>query len=451
MEVFMNDFSVYGINFDECLANLSKVLQRCEESNLVLNWEKCHFMVRESIVLCHLVSERGIKVDKAKIGIIEKVALPSSVKEVRSFLRHAGFYRKFIKDFSKIAKPLTNLLNQDVPFDFDDNCLIAFHRIKEALISAPIMQPLDWELPFEIICDTSDYAANYATTEKEFLAVVFAVDKFRSYLVGSKVITYTDHVAIWLKQEEFGESFDNLPIDDSFPDENLFAISQLPWYADIVNYLVCKNKWVEAIAIPTNDARVVVKFFKKNIFTRCGTLRAIISDGGSHFCNQQFETLLKKYGVTNKLAIPYHPQTSGQVKVSNRELKRILEKIVNRSKKDWSFKLDDALWAYRTAFKTPIRITPFRLVYGKSCHLPIELEQAHWAIQTLNFNLKVVIEKRLLQVDELEEIKQDAYENAKIFKDRTKSWHDNHITKKEINKGDFVLLFNSRLKLYQES
>jgi Reverse transcriptase (RNA-dependent DNA polymerase) len=147
MEIFMDDFSVYGPTFDECLANLSKVLRRCEEVNLVLNWEKCHFMVQEGIVLGHLVSSKGLEVDKAKVQVIEKLPPPINIKGLRSFLGHAGFYRRFIRNFSNITKPLTNLLIKDAPFIFDDSCLDAFDRIKKVLTSAPVLQPPDWSLP----------------------------------------------------------------------------------------------------------------------------------------------------------------------------------------------------------------------------------------------------------------------------------------------------------------
>ena len=140
MEVFMDDFSVYGKTFDHCLENLDRVLQRCQEKDLVLNWEKCHLMVREGIILGHLVSERGIEVDKAKIDVIERLPPPVNVKGICSFLGHAGFYRRFIKDFSQIARPLTNLLAKDAPFEFTDECLHAFEILKKALISAPIIQ-----------------------------------------------------------------------------------------------------------------------------------------------------------------------------------------------------------------------------------------------------------------------------------------------------------------------
>jgi hypothetical protein len=143
VEVFMDDFSIYGTSFDNCLRNLDKVLQRCEETNLVLNWEKCHFMVSEGIVLGHKISERGIEVDKAKVEAIEKMPYPRDVKDIRSILGHAGFYRRFIKDFSKISKPFTNLIQKDVPFVFDDDCKEAFETLKKALTTASIVQPPD--------------------------------------------------------------------------------------------------------------------------------------------------------------------------------------------------------------------------------------------------------------------------------------------------------------------
>jgi hypothetical protein len=139
VEVFMDDFSVYGTSFDNCLHNLDKVLQRCEETNLLLNWEKCHFMMNEGIILGHKISERGIEVDRAKVEAIEKMPCPRDVKCIHSILGHAGFYRRFIKDFSKISKPLANLLQKDVPFVFDDDCKEAFETLKKALTTAPIV------------------------------------------------------------------------------------------------------------------------------------------------------------------------------------------------------------------------------------------------------------------------------------------------------------------------
>lgn len=158
MEVFMDDFSVFGSSFDHCLHNLSLVLQRCQEKNLILNWEKCHFMVQEGIVLGHKVSSRGLEVDRAKVVAIEKLPPPKKIKGIRSFLGHVGFYRRFIKEFSKITKPLCNLLEKESIFIFDDDCMQAFEKIKKALVTAPIMVVPDWNEPFELMCDASDYA-----------------------------------------------------------------------------------------------------------------------------------------------------------------------------------------------------------------------------------------------------------------------------------------------------
>jgi hypothetical protein len=205
------------------LVNLDKVLKRCQEADLVLNWEKCHFMVREGIVLGHKISKKGIEVDKVKIEVIEQLAPPTNVKGIHSFLGHVGFYRRFIQNFSQIARPLTHLLAKDASFIFTEECLQSFHTLKKALVSAPVMQHPDWHLPFEIMCDVSDYVVgavlgqskdkkhyaisyasktltgprlNYATMEKELFVVVFAIKKFKSYLVGAKVIVYTDHAAL---------------------------------------------------------------------------------------------------------------------------------------------------------------------------------------------------------------------------------------------------------------
>ncbi|GJW30011.1 reverse transcriptase domain-containing protein [Tanacetum coccineum] len=467
MEVFMDDFSVFGDSFSSCLSHLDKMLKRCEDTNLVLNWEKCHFMVKEGIVLGHKISKSGIEVDKAKVDVIAKLPHPTSVKGVRSFLGHAGFYRRFIQDFSKIARPMTHLLEKETSFIFSKECIEAFNILKKKLTEAPILVAPDWDLPFEIMCDASDYAvgavlgkrktkhfqpihyasktmtdaqAHYTTTEKELLAVVYAFEKFRPYLVLSKTIV--------LENPHQGDP-EKKEINETFPLETLGMISfhgdsSTSWFADIANYhagtfvvkgmssqqkkkffkdvrhsfgttLTCLGL-VEAKALPTNDARVVV---------------------------------MLKYGVTHRLSTAYHPQTSGQVKVSNHGLKRILEKTVGENRASWSDKLDDALWAFRTAFKTPIGCTSYNLVYGKACHLPIKLEhKAYWALQHCNFDLKTAGDHRKVQMNELNELRDQAYENSLIYKEKTKKIHDFKIKKRVFNVGDQVLLFNSRLKIF---
>nr|GEY68374.1 reverse transcriptase domain-containing protein [Tanacetum cinerariifolium] len=188
---------------------------------------------------------------------------------------------------------------------------------------------------------------------------------------------------------------------------------------------------VEAKELPTNDARVVVKFLK-SLFSRFGTPKAIISDRGTHFCNDQFARVMSKYGVTHRLSTAYHPQTSGQVEVTNRGLKRILEMTVGENRALWSDKLEDTLWAFRTAFKTPVGCTPYRLVYEKACHLPLE-HKAFWALKHANFNLKIAGDHRKLQLNELSELRDQAYENSIIYKERTKKLHDKKIKNRIFN------------------
>ncbi|GJY02014.1 reverse transcriptase domain-containing protein [Tanacetum coccineum] len=199
------------------------MLKRCEDTNLCLNWEKGHFMVKEGIVRGHKISKNGIEVDKAKVDVIAKLPHPTTVKGVRSFLGHAGFYRRFIKDFSKISRPMTHLLKKNTPFIFSDECIQAFEMLKKKLTEAPILIAPDWDLPFELMCDASDFAigavlgqrhekyfrtihyasktitvaeSHYTTIEKEMLAVVYAFEKFRSYLILNKSIVYKVYSAL---------------------------------------------------------------------------------------------------------------------------------------------------------------------------------------------------------------------------------------------------------------
>ncbi|GJZ03116.1 reverse transcriptase domain-containing protein [Tanacetum coccineum] len=382
MEVFMDDFSVFFIfrdSFDLCLSNLEKMLKRCEDTNLVLNGREPLIMCREGIVLGHKISKSGIEVDRAKVDVIAKLPHPTTVKGVRSFLGHAGFYRRFIQDFSKIARPMTHLLEKETPFVFSKDCIDAFETLKKKLTEAPILVVPDWNLPFELMCDASDFAIgavlgqrkmkhfqpihyasktmteaqiHYTTTEKEMLAVVYAFEKFWPYLVLSKSIVYTDHSALkyLMNKQDAKPRQGKISQRDEMPQNVVFNLKKSSMVRGIdfmgpfpssrgnkyilvvVDYL---SKWVEAKALPTNDARVVVKFLK-SLFVRFGTPRAFISDRGTHFCNDQFAKVMSKYGVTHHLTTVYHPQTSGQVEVSNRGLKRILERTVGENRASWS-------------------------------------------------------------------------------------------------------------------
>nr|GEU56272.1 reverse transcriptase domain-containing protein [Tanacetum cinerariifolium] len=480
---------------------------------------KCLWMI--SWFLGHKISKSGIKVDRAKVDVIAKLLHPTTVKGIRSFLGHAGFYRRIIQDFSKIATPMTHLLEKETPFVFSKECVDAFDTLKKKLTEASILvRKTKHFQPIHYASKTiTEAQIHYTATEKEMLAVVYAFEKFRPYLVLSKSIVYTDHSALkylFSKQDSkprlenpHKDVLENKNINENFPLETLGSLSSgsTPWFADIANFhernfikkgltsqqkkkffkdvkhyfwddpylfriyadqiirrcvhgqeaidilkashegptwgpswkgkisqrdkmpqnaiQVCEifdvwgidfngpypsskgnkyilvavdylSKWVEAKALPTNDARVVVKFLK-SLFSWFGPPRAIISDRGTYFCNEQFARVMIKYGVTHRLATSYHPQMSGQVEVSNRGLKRILERM---------------------------------------------------ALKHVNFDLKTAGDHRKLQLNELNELRDQAYENSLIYKERTKKLHDSKIRNRIFNVGDQVLLFNSRLKIF---
>nr|GEV68555.1 DNA-directed DNA polymerase [Tanacetum cinerariifolium] len=445
MEVFMDEFSVFRNSFENCLSRLDKMLQRCEDTNLCLNWEKSYFMVKEGIVLSYKISKNEIEVDKAKVDVIAKLPHPITVKSIRSFLGHASFYQRFIQDFSKFSRPMTHLLEKNTLFIFFEDCIKAFQMLKKKLTEAPILITLNWDLPFELMCDASDFAigavlgqrhekhfrpihyasktmtdaeSNYTTTKKEMLAVVYPFEKFRSYLIMNKSIVHMDHSAL----------------------RYLFAKK------DAKARLIRCVLLLQEFDFKVLDMKGAENLAADHLF---GAPRAIISARGTHFCNDQFAKVMLKHGVTHCLSIAYHPQTSRQVEVSNRGLKRILERTIGENRASWSDKLDDALWAFRTAYKTPIGCTPYRIVYEKACHLSNELEhKAYWALKQVNFNLAVAGDPRKVQLNELNELHDHAYENSLIYKEKTKRIHDSKIKNRFFNVGDRVLLFNSRLKIF---
>nr|GEW41792.1 DNA-directed DNA polymerase [Tanacetum cinerariifolium] len=301
MEVFMDDFSVFGDSFSSYLSHLDTMLQMCEDTNLVLNWKKCHFMVKEGIFLDHKNSKNELEVDRSKVDVIAKLPYPTNVKGVSSFLGHASFYRRFIQDFSKIARPLAHLLEKETPFVFSKDCIDAFETLKKKLTEALILVVPDWNLPFELMCDDSDFAIGVVLGQRVCMA--------KKLLISSK--------------------------------------------------LVMKDPPV-AIMVPISPPR-------------------------------------------------------------------------------------------KTAYKSPIGCTPYKLVYEKSCHLPIELEhKAYWALKHVNFDLKTEGDHRKLQLNKLNELRDQAYENSLIYKEKTKKIHDSKIKNRIFNVGDRVLHFNSRLKIFSE-
>nr|GEV25488.1 reverse transcriptase domain-containing protein [Tanacetum cinerariifolium] len=389
-----------------------KTLKRCEDPNLCLYWEKSHFMVKEGIVLGHNISKNGIEVDKSKVNVIAKLPHPTTVKGIYSkarllqwivLLQEFKFKLIDTKGAENLAADhLSRLENshQNVLYPKEINETFSLETLNMVSFRGNSSTP--WFADF-----ANYHVGNFivkvmsSQQKNKFFKDVkhyFLDDPFLFKICADQVIRRCVHdqeaidilkachngptgghhgpnyIAKKISQRDempqnsiqVYEIFDVWGIDFVGP----FSSSRGNKYLLVaVNYF---SKWVEAKALPTNDARVVCKFLK-SLFSRFGTPRAIINDRGMHFYNDQFAKVMLMYGVTQRLTTVYHPQTSGQVEVSNHGLKRILERTVGENHASWSDKLDDALWAFRTAFKTPIGCTPYKLVYGKACHLPIEL------------------------------------------------------------------------------
>nr|GEV38213.1 hypothetical protein [Tanacetum cinerariifolium] len=350
MEVFMDDFSVFGNSFENCLSRLDKMLQRCEDTKLCLNWEKSHFMVKEGIVLGHKISKNGIEVDKAKVDVITKLPHPTTVK---------GAENLAADHLSRLGNPYENVLDP---------------------------KEINKTFPLETL--------SMVTFRGDFSAPWFA--DFANYHAGNFIVK--DQVIWWCVHDK--ESLDILKACHNKPTGDIMVLTSSPrrknsqrdempqnsiqickifdvwgpfpslrgnkYILVAVDYL---SKWVEVKALLTNDARVVCKFLKF-LFARFGAPRAIISDRGQ-----------------------------------------------NRA--SWSDKLDDAPWAFHTAYKTPIGCTPYKLVYGKACHLSIELEhKAYWALKQANFDLAVAGDHQKVQLNELNELRDHSYENSLIYKEK---------------------------------
>nr|GEU78339.1 reverse transcriptase domain-containing protein [Tanacetum cinerariifolium] len=348
IKVFMDDFSVFGDYFSTCLSRLEKMLKRCEDTNWALNWEKSHFIVKEGIILGHKISNSGIE------------------------------YLFANKD-AKARLMRWILLLQEFDIDVRDK------KGAENL--------------------AADHLSRLENPHQDEFENKEITETFPLETLGSIALRYDSTPMVY--------RFRKLPCGEFHCQRNVDPTKKNKFFKDVkhyfcgpteghygANYTAKKSKWVETNALPTNDARVVCKFLK-SLFAIFGAPRAIISDRGTHFCNDQFSKVMLKYGVTHRLSTAYHPQTSGQVEVSNHGLKQILERTVGENRVSWSDKLDDTLWAFRTAYKTPIGCTPYKLVYGKACHLP-----------------------------------------------KTKRIPDAKIKNRIFNVGDQVLLFNSRLKIF---
>nr|GEV40727.1 reverse transcriptase domain-containing protein [Tanacetum cinerariifolium] len=444
------------------------------------------------------------------------------------------FFRKLPLLFRQQVAKMTHLLEKNTPFIFSEDCIKAFQTLKKKLTEAPILIAPNWDLPFELMCDASDFAigavlgqrhekhfkpihyaskmindseTNYTTTEKEMLAVVLDTK-------GAENLA-ADHLS--RLENPYENVLDPKGINETFPLETLIMVtfrgdSSAPWFADFVNYHAGnfivkgmtsqqKNKFFKDVKHYFWDDPFLIKIFADQVIRRCvhgkEPLDILVAchngpTGRHHGANLtakrslmpvssgppftrmptslskimtrandkgKFHNRMRCLRIPSKLVKSLtfgalilwarsclHEGTNifSQVEVSNRGLKRILERTIGENQASWSDKLDDALWAFRTAYKTPIGCTPYKLVYGKACHLLIELEhKAYWALKQANFDLTVTGDHRKIQLNERNEICGHAYENSLIYKEKKKRIHDSKIKNRVFNVGDRVLLFNS--------
>nr|GFA13525.1 reverse transcriptase domain-containing protein [Tanacetum cinerariifolium] len=465
MEVLMDDFSVFRNSFSSCLSHLDKTLQRCKNTNLVLNWEKCHFMVKEGIVLGHKISKSGIEVDKAKVDVIAKLPPPTSTIV---YTDHSSLKYLLAKQDAKPRLLRWILLLQEFNAEIHDKKvaenLAADHlsRLESPLQSDPEKKEITETFPFEtlvMVTFRGDSNTSWFIDIANYLAGNFIVKdgvyKAKKPLISLRPSTIDPPRDIMVPTTPLKKS--SIPVSIG----RQFIEMPMTW-SHGVTLVNVKEK-------SHNVMRCLKMQFKFASLTYgASTLwaRSHLREGTSTFswplttCQNGLKQkrsplmmpelfVMLKYGVTHRLSIAYHPQTSGQVEVSNRGLKRILERTVGENSASWSDKLDDALWAFRTTFKTHIGCTPYKLVYEKSCHLPIELEhKAYWALKHCNFDLKTAGDHQKVQMNELNKLRDQAYENSLIYKEKTKKIHDSKIRNRVFNVGDRVLPFNSRLNIF---